>query len=155
MATKPKGRIQLARLTARRLSSAGLRPRQLLFVYGTLMRGGAIHNLLQAPGVRFLGKAKMRGELYWFESGKYPGAVETTRHNQFVYGELYSVEDARHVFPALDRAEECDDGLFERRKVSVSRGGGKQLAWTYLYARNPVRGKLILGGKFLPLSKSA
>jgi gamma-glutamylcyclotransferase (GGCT)/AIG2-like uncharacterized protein YtfP len=141
--------------TVARSSGAGRTHGELLFVYGTLMRGGEIHNLLQRPGIRFVGKAKMRGELYMFKSAGYPGAVESAKNGQFVHGELYRVAEPRRRFPVLDKAEGCEEGLFERREVPVRRGSRTMRAWTYLYAKSPASGKPLAGGKFLPLRQSA
>jgi gamma-glutamylcyclotransferase (GGCT)/AIG2-like uncharacterized protein YtfP len=111
----------------------------LLFVYGTLMRGQRLHKHLAArPGVRYVGTAKMRGELYRPLGRRYPGAVRTNRRGQHILGELYELQQPSRTLPALDRLEGCDEGLFAREKVIVSQKDKKRRAWTYLYTK-PLR----------------
>jgi gamma-glutamylcyclotransferase (GGCT)/AIG2-like uncharacterized protein YtfP len=126
----------------------------MLFVYGTLMRGGDIHDLLKHR-VDLLGKAKMRGALYWFRAENYPGAVVTYQPDRFVHGELYRLLDPSKILPILDKAEGCKEGLFERRPVDVIRNGRKIRAWAYLYARSPGKAQLIPSGNFLQLHATA
>src|ERR1700682_4590469 len=109
----------------------------LLFVYGTLMRGGKLHRAL-APSttVNFMGKAKIRAELYRPRGEEYPGAVPTSKPNRFVYGELYILRDPDRILKRIDEIEGCDEGLFMRRLVEVWQDGKKHRAWTYFYAKS-------------------
>src|SRR5271170_4789003 len=102
----------------------------LLFVYGTLMRGGKLHPALGAlPNVRYVGKAKIRAELYRLRGVEYPGAVQTSRMNRYVHGELYSLSNPDRMLKRIDEIEGCDEGLFKRRLVDVWQNRKKHKAW--------------------------
>ena len=70
----------------------------LLFAYGTLMRGLALHRLLEGRA-RFLGEGTVAGRLY--DLGRYPAAVP--EGSGLVQGEVYRVTDPA-LWPALDSA---------------------------------------------------
>jgi gamma-glutamylcyclotransferase (GGCT)/AIG2-like uncharacterized protein YtfP len=72
----------------------------LLFVYGTLMRGGPRHPAL--AGQRFLGVVRTLPHYALFDLGDYPGLVHASG-GQAIHGELYEVEAA--LIPQLDRME--------------------------------------------------
>jgi gamma-glutamylcyclotransferase (GGCT)/AIG2-like uncharacterized protein YtfP len=121
-----------------------------LFVYGTLMRGHGLHrDLARLPGIRYVGKARIRAKLYKLPGRDYPAAVPSLKENQFVQGELYSLSDPHKTLRVLDQLEEVDEGLFRRRRTDVWLNGKKTSAWSYFYAR-PLNGaKLIPAGKFV------
>ncbi|MGB7846549.1 MAG: gamma-glutamylcyclotransferase family protein [Candidatus Acidiferrum sp.] len=122
---------------------------ELLFVYGTLMSGQRLHkHLAERPGVRYMGTARMRGELYRPLGRRYPGAVRTERRGRHILGELYELRQPAQTLPALDRLEGCDEGLFTREQVTVSHRAGKRRAWTYLYAKPLANAEPILRGNF-------
>jgi gamma-glutamylcyclotransferase (GGCT)/AIG2-like uncharacterized protein YtfP len=121
----------------------------LLFVYGTLMSGQRLHkHLAERPSIRYLGTARMRGELYRPVSRRYPGAVRTGRKGRHILGELYELRQPSQTFPVLDRLEGCDEGLFTREQVVVSHKARRRRAWTYLYARPLENAELIHQGSF-------
>jgi gamma-glutamylcyclotransferase (GGCT)/AIG2-like uncharacterized protein YtfP len=122
---------------------------ELLFVYGTLMRGGKLHHLLSpSPDVKFVGKAKIRAKLYLPQGENYPGAVATSSANRYVFGELYALPNPERVLKRLDLAEGCEEGLFIRRLVDTFQAGGKRKAWTYLYAKSVAGAELVPHGRF-------
>jgi gamma-glutamylcyclotransferase (GGCT)/AIG2-like uncharacterized protein YtfP len=124
----------------------------LLFVYGTLMRGGKLHRALApSPNVRFAGKAKIRAELYRLRGEEYPGAVPTSKLNRFVHGELYTLSNPDRILKRIDKIEGCDEGLFMRRLVDVWQNGKKHRAWTYLYGKPVSSAEPLPHGKFLPV----
>jgi gamma-glutamylcyclotransferase (GGCT)/AIG2-like uncharacterized protein YtfP len=124
----------------------------LLFVYGTLMRGGKLHRALaSSPNVKFVGKAKIRAELYRPRGEEYPGAVRTAKPNRFVYGELYALRNPDRILKRIDEIEGCDEGLFLRRIVDVWQHGKKHRSWTYLYAKSVSSAEPLPHGKFLPV----
>ena len=126
--------------------------RTLLFVYGTLMRGGKLHRALSpSPSIKFVGKAKIRAELYRPRGEEYPGAVRTSKANRFVHGELYSLRNPDRILKRIDEIEGCDEGLFMRRLVDVWQNGKKQRAWTYLYGKSVSSAEPLPHGKFLPV----
>jgi len=109
-------------------------PVALLFAYGTLMRGYALHRVL-ARGTTYLGLGRVRGTL--LDLGSYPGLVEG---RGTVTGEVYHL-DAPELLPAVDRAEGYN---FERRRRRVVMAGGRPAwAWVYHY-RGPRSGAHLL-----------
>ena len=73
----------------------------LLFVYGTLRRGGSNDIARIAPGAQFAGVARLRGRLYDV-NGRWPALVLDSAA-AWVTGELYRI--AQHEWPALDALE--------------------------------------------------
>jgi molybdenum cofactor cytidylyltransferase len=72
-----------------------------LFVYGTLMRGGPRHTVLQDQ--RFLREVVTRPRYLLFDLGAYPGLVVAEGVGRAIHGELYEVE--RRLIPHLDAVE--------------------------------------------------
>jgi len=92
----------------------------LLFVYGTLKRGGENHPKLAAHKVRLVG----------------------------IRGEVYELSNREKVLRELDQFEGTDEGLFVRKLVDVWVGSEKFKAWVYFYARSKDRISIIPGGCF-------
>src|SRR5947209_9483946 len=109
--------------------------RFLLFVYGTLMRGGVRHRLLADQ--RFLGEARTLPRYALFDLGAHPGMVRRDGGGRAVAGELYEVAVSR--IPELD-AEEDAPKLFRREAVAVE--GRDDTVFAYLYRRS-VEGLLL------------
>ncbi len=120
-----------------------------LFVYGTLTRGEKLHkHLRKIPGARFVGPARIRGELYSIPGDEYPGAVQNGNAGGFVHGELYLLSRPDPALRLLDQLEGCDEGLFRRQRAEAFAAWGKRPAWVYFYAR-PLKGaELIPSGHF-------
>jgi gamma-glutamylcyclotransferase (GGCT)/AIG2-like uncharacterized protein YtfP len=96
----------------------------LLFVYGTLMRGYALHDVL-APGATLLTTGHVRGRL--LDLGGYPGLIAGGGR---VSGEVYRLDDGE-LLPVLDREEGYN---FVRRRAVVTLAGGRRArAWLYRY----------------------
>jgi gamma-glutamylcyclotransferase (GGCT)/AIG2-like uncharacterized protein YtfP len=110
----------------------------LLFVYGTLMRGFPLHHVLARGCVKFVGLAAASARL--FDLGSYPAAVpdpETT-----VRGELYRVGDAS-LWAKLDSAE---GPQYHRRETRVRLTGERErLAHVYWYV-GPLGGAVPIPG---------
>lgn len=108
--------------------------RALLFIYGTLMRGLALHHHM--AGATFIGAGRVRGTLV--SLGRYPGLVDGSHD---VRGELYELEDPGHL-EALDDVEDYDpehpeDSEYLRTKRDVLLDSGQRYrAWIYLYNRD-------------------
>lgn len=110
----------------------------LLFVYGTLMRGFD-HPMarLLAGNAEFLGEATCRGRLYLIKH--YPGLLPSDDASERVHGELFRLRVPDELLRELDMYEACGEGFPEpteylRRLVEVRRADGEAAqAWTYLY----------------------
>ena len=86
----------------------------LLFVYGTLMRGGRYHELLASA--RFCGEARTPPCFRLVELGEYPALVSG---DACVSGELFQVDD--ETLAAIDELEGHPD-LYERRRILLEGG---------------------------------
>ena len=110
----------------------------LLFVYGTLMRGYAhpMARLLSA-NADFLGEVSCRGRLYRVKH--YPGLVRSDDAADVVFGELYRLRAVADLLREFDMYEACGEGFAEptqyvRRTLPVALAdGGVSEAWTYIY----------------------
>lgn len=110
----------------------------LLFAYGTLMRGFRLHGLL-APA-RFVGTGSVVGRL--IDLGSYPGAIREERGR--IAGEVYAIDDAAR-WSVLDSTE---GPQYHRREVSVRMDdGGERTAFIYWFTA-PLRGVPIPGGDY-------
>jgi gamma-glutamylcyclotransferase (GGCT)/AIG2-like uncharacterized protein YtfP len=110
----------------------------LLFVYGTLMRGYAhpMARLLSA-NADFLGEASCRGRLYKVKH--YPGLVLSDEATDVVFGELYRLRAVEDLLREFDMYEACGEGFAEptqyvRRTLPVTLADGTvSEVWTYIY----------------------
>ena len=97
------------------LAEFHLRDQQsLIFVYGSLKRGYALHHLLE--GQTFLGAATTFPLYRVFDLGSYPGLVDWPEGFE-VQGELYEVD--AECLKRLDEAEGVDEGLYTRRVIKL------------------------------------
>ena len=82
----------------------------LLFVYGTLMRGfdHPMARLLSA-NADFLGEARCRGRLYLVKH--YPGLVLSDDPADVVFGELYRLRARDELLREFDMYEACGEGF--------------------------------------------
>ncbi len=130
----------------------------LLFVYGTLMSSFTHSNAMQFhAGAKCLGAAQMPGLLY--RISWYPGATdrpsESTEFAEcWVHGELWRLNDMQ-LLDMIDRYEECspkDPGPHEYqralRSIRLIGTSDWQIAWVYLYQRNPQGLESIKDGHF-------
>ncbi|MDB6115649.1 MAG: ytfP [Lacunisphaera sp.] len=105
----------------------------LVFVYGTLKRGGSNHLFL--AGQRFVGNVRTAPGFTLYSLGDYPGMVRAPGDTAGVAGELWAVDE--NCLPELDRLEGIDEGLYERIDVLLAPNPFAGSAQTYLYARAP------------------
>lgn len=98
--------------------------KHLVFVYGTLRRGGLRAMPELFPGARFVGRASVGGSLYDF--GAYPGVV-LGEPGPPVVGEVYEVDE--EVLGKLDEIEA--PSYYQRKQVEVSLGGREATCWVY------------------------
>jgi gamma-glutamylcyclotransferase (GGCT)/AIG2-like uncharacterized protein YtfP len=112
----------------------------LLFVYGTLMRGFALHALLEGRA-DFLGDGLVAGLL--FDLGRYPAALPNG--GCVIHGEVYRLKDSA-LWRALDSAE---GSQYHRGEVGVRMaGGGRVTACIYWYVGPAARAVPIPGGDY-------
>src|SRR5713101_7988974 len=110
----------------------------LLFVYGTLMRGFD-HPMAQllSRSADFIGEARCRGRLYLVKH--YPGLVLSGDPTDLVVGELYRLRQPAELLREFDMYEACGEGFAEpteyiRQMLSVTSGDDAvSEAWTYIY----------------------
>jgi gamma-glutamylcyclotransferase (GGCT)/AIG2-like uncharacterized protein YtfP len=113
---------------------------ELLFVYGTLMRGFGLHTLLEGRA-DFVGEASTRARLV--DLGRYPGAVRDSVGA--VHGEVYRIADSA-LLAALDSAE---GPQYHRDQTQVSIvDRGDVTAFIYWYVGALDRGVPIPGGDY-------
>lgn len=111
----------------------------LVFVYGTLKRGGSNHALL--AGQAFMGEAETLPGHALYDLGGYPGMVELDGSEGRVTGEVWSVDS--RCLEALDRLEGTDEGLYRRAAVRLA-GPWAGKAEAYFYLRS-LEGRARLG----------
>jgi gamma-glutamylcyclotransferase (GGCT)/AIG2-like uncharacterized protein YtfP len=110
----------------------------LLFVYGTLMRGFD-HPMakLLSRSADFVGEAQCRGRLYRIKH--YPGLRLSDDPGDVVFGELYRLRARDALLREFDMYEACGEGFAEpteyvRQMLPVTLDDGAvSEAWTYVY----------------------
>lgn len=128
----------------------------LLFVYGTLQRQGAAHQLLVGQA-SYLGSAWLQGRLY--EVSGYPGAVLSDNSRDCIHGELYRMHQPDILLARLDEYEEIGPQYpqpheYRRMQVSVRTALQKNhTAWTYIYTRCTVNLIRIPSGSWIPADR--
>ncbi|BAM04088.1 gamma-glutamylcyclotransferase family protein [Phycisphaera mikurensis] len=107
--------------------------RELLFAYGTLIRGGppAVAAAMRRH-TRALGAARVAGRLH--DAGDWPALLPASTPADRVPGMLFEVHGPRELWPVLDAWEGCGAGcprphLFRREKAPVDRVE----AWVYFF----------------------
>jgi gamma-glutamylcyclotransferase (GGCT)/AIG2-like uncharacterized protein YtfP len=126
----------------------------LIFVYGTLMRGFD-HPMAQllSRSADFIGEARCQGRLY--RVTHYPGLVLSDDVADVVFGELYRLHQPEALLREFDMYEACGEGFAEpteyvRRMLPVTSGDGAVIeAWTYLYNWPVAQLPRIMSGRFV------
>lgn len=103
----------------------------LLFVYGTLKRGGSNHYCLAKQ--TFVGEARTAPGFRLYEIGGYPGMIPMSSDRNGVVGELWRVDDA--CLAKIDEVEGVSVGLYRRERVPLQPPFSEKSAEAYLYAR--------------------
>ncbi|HEV2765254.1 MAG TPA: gamma-glutamylcyclotransferase family protein [Pyrinomonadaceae bacterium] len=98
--------------------------RHLVFVYGTLRRGGLRAMTGLFPEAKFIGPANVKGRLY--DLGEHP-ALRLDESGATVVGEVYEVGE--DVLQELDVIEASSD--YRRKRVEASLGGRTTACWVY------------------------
>ena len=126
----------------------------LLFVYGTLMRGFD-HPMAQllSRSADFLGPARCRGRLHLIKH--YPGLVLSDDRADAVFGELYRLRQPDALLREFDMYEACGEGFAEpteyvRQMLRVTLDDRSATeAWSYVYNWPVVHLPQIASGRFL------
>jgi gamma-glutamylcyclotransferase (GGCT)/AIG2-like uncharacterized protein YtfP len=98
--------------------------KHLVFVYGTLRRGGPGAMSVRFPNSKFIADAKVSGSLY--DLGAYPGLL-LNESNSLVSGEVYEVDD--ETLNQLDEFEASSD--YSRKQVEIPLGAHRTPCWVY------------------------
>jgi gamma-glutamylaminecyclotransferase len=98
----------------------------LIFVYGTLKRGGRSHSFL--AGQEFVGAVQTLPYYRLYDCGPYPCLVEDRSHGVAVQGEVWRVDEA--TLQRLDAYEGVPE-LYQRRTIELSGGTSPVLAYYY------------------------
>ena len=98
--------------------------KHLVFVYGTLRRGGARAMTIRFPNSKFIADARVIGSLY--DLGAYPGLL-LNESNSLVLGEVYEVDD--EILNELDDFEASS--YYLRKQVEISLGTHRRMCWIY------------------------
>ena len=115
-------------------------PERLVFVYGTLRRGGRNDiNRLQ-PTPEYVGMGEVQGLLYHFD--RYPGLTLGGEQAVTVVGEVYRITPELEA--VLDRIEQIvagEDSEYFKREVDVLVAGGTRRCLLYEINANRVTGR--------------
>ena len=100
--------------------------KHLVFVYGTLRRGGTRAMPIIFPDSTFIDNAKVHGRLY--DLGAYPGLL-LDESSSLVVGEVYQVDD-----DTLNKLDDIEaESHYWRKQVELSFGGSRKICWVYVY----------------------
>jgi gamma-glutamylcyclotransferase (GGCT)/AIG2-like uncharacterized protein YtfP len=122
-----------------------------LFVYGTLKQDShhPMSRVLRRHARR-VGPGVFRGQLY--RVGWYPGAKDSPRLTDRVFGELYVLE---HPAPCLEALDAYEGSEFVRVARDIRRGRRRYTAWIYLYEPPIERLARIPDGRFVTTRRTA
>ncbi len=102
---------------------------QIIFVYGTLMRGESRHHVLTQQ--EFIGEASTKHRYRLYHLGTYPGLVDATSGGFAIQGELYAVTSI--CLEELDEIEAVAEGLYERKRIQLQPPWADMNAESYFY----------------------
>jgi gamma-glutamylcyclotransferase (GGCT)/AIG2-like uncharacterized protein YtfP len=97
----------------------------LVFVYGSLRKGGDGSMSARYPAAKFVGNGVVNGRLY--DLGDYPG-LELSESDSRVAGEVYEVSES--LLKMLDEFEVTS--RYVRRQVEISLNGDLKKCWIYV-----------------------
>lgn len=112
----------------------------LLFVYGTLKRGGSNHQLM--AGQKFIGEARTKPGFRLYRLDGHPGMIGKSDDRDGITGEVWSVDPTR--LADLDRFEGVPEGFYRREPITLLPPFADKVVETYLYARS-VAGRTDIG----------
>lgn len=102
----------------------------LLFVYGTLKRGGANHR--QLDGQQFVAEARTVPGFALYQLDGYPGMVVDPADRNGITGEMWQVDAA--ALHRLDLFEGVPEGLYHRERLALQTPFEHGPVETYLFA---------------------
>ena len=111
----------------------------LVFVYGTLKRGGVNHAWIEAQ--QFVAEARTVPAYRMFDLGGYPGMVRS-KDGISIQGEIWSVDEAG--LARLDVLEDTAGGEYERVVVALEGEHATKSVEGYIYLSS-VEGRRDLG----------
>ena len=100
----------------------------LVFVYGTLKRGGDNHRWIEDQ--QFVAEAHTTPVYRMYDLGGYPGMVRSAE-GLSIQGEVWSVDEAG--IARLDVLEDTDGGEYERVRVQLEGEYATQQVEGYIY----------------------
>jgi len=114
----------------------------LVFVYGTLKRGGVNHGWIAQQ--QFVAEARTAPHYRLYDLGGYPGMVRA-EDGLSIEGEIWSVDEAGLIH--LDVLEDIEGGEYERVVVPLEGEWASQRVEGYLYLRS-VEGRREVGARW-------
>lgn len=117
----------------------------LVFLYGTLKRGGSNHARL--AGQTLLGPARTVPGFCLYDLGDYPGMAAQAGEREGVTGEVWSVDAA--CLRQLDEYEGVAEGLYRREPIALLPPFAAATVETYVYALD-VAGRPKVGASWGP-----
>jgi len=115
--------------------------RHLVFVYGTLKRGGSNQGYMR--GQKFCGIARTEIGFCLIDLGEYPGMIADPSDIDGVVGEVWAISGAG--LARLDALEGVADGLYRRERVALGPPFQREPIDTYFYAL-PITGHAKIPG---------
>lgn len=112
----------------------------LVFVYGTLKRGGSNHRYM--AGQTFVGEARTGPGYRLYSLDGFPGMVMQADDREGVRGEVWSVDSA--CLERLDELEGTAEGLYRREPVPLQAPFAGRRVEGYLYLHS-VEGRRKVG----------
>jgi gamma-glutamylcyclotransferase (GGCT)/AIG2-like uncharacterized protein YtfP len=123
-----------------------------LFVYGTLLINDNKYAAYLQKHCKLVGEGKTKGKLY--DIGEYPGAIIDTNARQFIYGDIYLIDNTENVIHLIDEYEglapdEPQPHEYVRTIVNIETSNGSIACWMYLYNWPINNFQEVPGGKYL------
>jgi gamma-glutamylaminecyclotransferase len=118
---------------------------QLVFVYGTLKRGGSNHGHLANQSFR--GEARTTPGFRLVDLGAYPGLISYPEDDHGVTGEVWWVDNA--ALARLDELEGINEGLYRREPIPLQPPFVDKTVHTYFYAWSTTGRPHIPGGTWI------
>ncbi len=111
----------------------------LVFVYGTLKRGGENHGWIERQ--QFIAEAHTAPQYRMFDLGGYPGMIRA-QDGISIHGEVWSLDEAG--LTQLDVLEDTEGGEYERVAIQLEGEFATQPVEGYIYLRS-VEGRSDVG----------
>ena len=122
-----------------------------VFIYGTLMRGGANHAVLVRLGARYLEAARTARGRTLVDLGPYPALLPRDESRDevapTVHGELFALDDS--MLSELDAFEGAPT-LYVREPIDLVTDEGATNAFTYVFAKKtPKSAQPVTTGRYV------